>query len=533
MTRFKNQIGSVRWGLVLIIAILAALPASYAVARARVGYGMTGMSGLDIQQSSAYDNAFIVRDTGGTAKVTITNAGVTTWGAAQTFSGAVTFDSTTTWGVAGTQNFDGTTIDWDPTDTVDIEMAAAKVMGIDLSDNLTAALAITEAAVPYIVINTNTGSESIVMGGTADDPDFTFVGTGALSSDGSVDHDLSGTYDAEMAAAQTYSIDISDNLASAFLITEASVPYIDIDTQTGSEQITFGGTGDDPVYLFAGTSRVEIDGELELDGALDADSTADIAGQLTCSAGTGTALSVSSGGELNNDGTLDQNGNADLAGDAVFSGTSKTISFASVLDINAGADVGGAALNLSFAGDALTMGATNDASMDGYVAHGTGTPDKVVAGTAAAVYITDALEVDSFAYFDANTIVDGDFQVSTGTVTVDNGTELGGVFKWDNVAAKTAAYAPAAATTDGILIVTGAAGGWTYAYPEEDCDATADIGRIITVKCGASGVTGCSARPVAITPETATVDGQATHTLNVDWTSVDLLCGAINTLYVL
>ncbi len=423
----------------LVVAVLAAAPA---FAQTRCPDAVTCRGAQRIFPSSGATNSFQVTNTSGTSMFKITAAGAITFGGAQTFSAAVTFDSTVTWGTAGTINFDGTTIDLDPTDTFDLEMAAGKVASIDMSNNLTSAFSVMEAAVPYIVVNTNTGTESIVFGGTADDPSYSFAGTGTLS--------LAGGFDG-------------------------------------------AGIGD-----FADT--------------------------LTCSKGSGVALDIDSGGELNVDGTLDQNGNADLAGDVVFSGSSKTISFASAIDANAGADIGGAALNLSYAGDALTMGATNDASLDGYVAHGTGTPDKLAAGTAAALYVTDAFEVDGLAYFDAATICADAFEVD-GLTTLDGGYDSVGPITESGVTTYTTTQS--LLTTSHVVYLNPAAGAFTFTLTTAACDAAGDVGRVVELKCINSGANGCGAKNVTIaTQASEKIDDADTYVLNADYEAITVRCRA-------
>ncbi len=260
-----------------------------------------GFYSIRVTPKGYMTNSLLINNSSGTAMLTITKDGVTTFAGAQTFSAGVTFDSTSTWGAAGTINFDGTTIDLDPTSTFDLEMAAAKVAGIDLADNLTAALAITEAAVPYIVINTNTGTESIVFGGTADDPDYTFAGTGTMS--------LAGGFDGAGIGDFAGTLTCSKGTGTA------------LDVSSG--------------------------GELNIDGTLDVNGTSDFGATATFSKGSGDAVDIASGGALNIDGTVDCNGAADFADNVLFSGTSKTVSFASNVDANAGLAADGAAITLN------------------------------------------------------------------------------------------------------------------------------------------------------------------------------------------
>jgi hypothetical protein len=443
-----------------------------------------GFTSIRITPKNYSTNALVViNPSTGSSVYTMTKAGAVTYGGAQTFN------STTTWGTAGSIDFNGTSIDLDPTTDVTCDMDAGKNITFTVSDTEADAFLIQEGSSAYLDITTTNSSEAINLGNATTNPDVNILGSGTVAIAGPVDGAGAADFAGDFSVA-----------TSNFTVASAT-----------------GNT------LVAGT--------LTSTGALDVNAAADISGALVLSATTGDALSVASGAAIDNDGTLDQNGNVDMAGNVVLSGSSKTISAASLVDMNAGADVGGAALNLSFAGDALTMGAGNDASMDGYVAHGTGTPDKVVAGTDAVLYVTGASEFDGLSYFDADVAFAADILVAVDT-NLQGELETNGVLKFDNIAAKTAAYAPAAATTDYILTVTAAAGSWTYAYPEEDCDAAADIGRIIKVKCAASGATGCAARPITITPETATIDGAASLVLSSDYAAVELLCSAVNTLLV-
>ena len=159
---------------------------------------------------------------------------------------------------------------------------------------------------------------------------------------------------------------------------------------------------DEDVYI---EGALEVDKVAYFDGAIDADSTSDFAGAAVFSAGTGTALDVSTGGELNVDGTLDVNGTSDFS----------------------------AALTCSYAGNCLTSGATADIEWLGFAAFGDAAPNAVVDGTAEAVFVEGALEVDGIAYFDG--AIDADstsdfagaavFSAGTGTaLDVSSGGEL-------------------------------------------------------------------------------------------------------------
>jgi len=74
----------------------------------------------------------------------------------------------------------------------DLDMADAKLLSFDIGNAMATAFSITESAVPYLVITTSTGTEAITFGGTADDPNYNFAGTGEL--------DIAGTLDVEGAA---------------------------------------------------------------------------------------------------------------------------------------------------------------------------------------------------------------------------------------------------------------------------------------------------------------------------------------------
>ena len=463
---------------VALCLLLAAMPAS-AVSPER---SHTRLTGLTIDPRGSQTNSLIIYNNSGTAQVTITKAGVVTWAGAQTFSAGVTFDSTTIWGAAGTIDFDGTTIDLDPTSTFDLEMAAAKTASIDVSDNLTSAFSIMEAAVPYIVVNTNTGTESIVFGGTGDDPDFFMAGTG----------------------------------------------------------------------------------ELDIAGTLDVEGAADIKGMLTLSKGSATALSVSAGGELTNAGTLNQDGNADFAGNVVLSGTSKTVSAASLIDANAGLTADGAAITLnhdsnfttgigtasntqavtigggsntvavaSSSWDVSTLGAfsgvTTIAASDTVSLSKNSGDALTLTGASGSLNNDGLLDQNGNADLAGNVVLSGASKTVSAASLVDMnaGMSTTGPVYTDGVTTDTTTASTAA--TDHVMLINTASAAFTLTLSTADCDAAADVGRTLIIKCIGS----CGAKPLTIdTQASETIDGAASATINTNYGAINLVCGAADTWYI-
>ncbi|MCP3885085.1 MAG: hypothetical protein GY700_06355 [Propionibacteriaceae bacterium] len=431
--------------------------------------------------------------------------------------------------------FGGTTWDLDPTGAYTCDMDAAMDFTVTVSDDNVDAFEVQEATSTYIAVRTSNGNEEVILS----TGDLVFTG---------VDMNLDPTGDVDLAMdnGKDITIVLDDGQAEALKITDGTSVHFEINTTGTPNTIELGNAVDNNNTTFLGTGIVEIDGELEADGAIDADAGMTLSGgALTFD---GTNLNFDPTGtyalDMDNNQTVTITADDGLAAAFVVSdgtdthleinttGTPNTIDFGSANDNNNFFFLGtgiveidgeleqdgtadfdgtvdfGAAVTCSYAGNCLTSGTTADLEWLGFASFGNGTPDAVTDGTAEDVYIEGGLEVDGW-------------------------TAMQGPWNWDNMSTHTAAYAPAAATTDGILLVNGAAGGWTYAYPEEDCDAAADVGRIIIVKCNASGATGCSARNIAITPETATIDGAATYTLSADYQSVTLLCAGVNVLHVI
>jgi filamentous hemagglutinin len=199
----------------------------------------------------------------------------------------------------GAFTFSGSNIDLDPTGTFDLAMDAAQTATITLGDNLTDAFQIKDASGNYINLDTNTGSEVIELGNATDNVAITQLGTGQVSFAGNVDAangldvttaaltaaagltvsggavsvtgsnidlDPTGTFALDMDAAQTATVTLADNLASALLVKDGSVNYIDVDTATGAEKIDFGNATDNPDYNFLGTGQADFDGDVVVSG---------------------------------------------------------------------------------------------------------------------------------------------------------------------------------------------------------------------------------------------------------------------------
>ena len=369
------------------------------------------------------------------------------------------------------------------------------------------------------------------------------------------------------------------------------------------DSLDCGGVGDFAGNFTVATNKFTVlatSGNVDTSGTLTVDLTSTLTGQVSAAddvtVGGVTGLSITlDGGDLFVADDAEVQDDFRVDGDSTLAGS---------LDANGGADVGGAALNCSFAGDALTTPAGSDVAFLGYVAIGNDAATTVVDGTDEQLYVEGQSEFDGT--INADGLIDADLGITvtgaastinhdsnftvgigtgtttaavtigggsntvaiastgmdvstagavsgvttlnaTGAVTLDGAVTLGdaaadaitvtgalevnSIKKWDNIATKDATYNPSAATTDGILLMNTSSGAFTYTIPDEDCDAAADVGRHILVKCIGS----CGAKPLTIdfdSDGSHTGDGAATATINTNYGALNLLCGAADTWHI-
>ncbi len=84
------------------------------------------------------------------------------------------------------------------------------------------------------------------------------AGGSLIAAGGSVDLDPTSTFALDMDAAQTATISVSDNLASAFLIQQGALPYLDITTTNTTESITLGDDTVNPAINMVGGGGVSL-----------------------------------------------------------------------------------------------------------------------------------------------------------------------------------------------------------------------------------------------------------------------------------
>jgi hypothetical protein len=95
---------------------------------------------------------------------------------------------------------------------------------------------------------------------------------GAFTFSGSnLDLDPTGSFDLSMDASQTVTIRLATNLAAAFVIEDQALSrdYIEIDTTTGTEDLSFGNTNTNPTYQFLGTGQATFSGNVDAANGLD------------------------------------------------------------------------------------------------------------------------------------------------------------------------------------------------------------------------------------------------------------------------
>ena len=172
-----------------------------------------------------------------------------------------------------------------------------------LVDNSPGALSIQEGLNNYFSIATLDAGPYLMFGNPTTNPAFSIAGTGQVTIEGNVNATLgldvttaaltaaaaltvtggaftfsgsninmdpTGTYDLLMAAAQTHSTHLSDNLASAFLVENAGGDdFIMIDTTNAAEVIALGNATSNPVINLLGTGQKTVSGNMDVTGGLD------------------------------------------------------------------------------------------------------------------------------------------------------------------------------------------------------------------------------------------------------------------------
>lgn len=106
---------------------------------------------------------------------------------------------------------------------------------------------VKEGTNEYIGIDTSNGAEFLVLGNST----VAALQTALLGNKVSIG---SGANPSQVA------MDVPDNDPDAFRVLGGGNPYLDIDTTTGSESVTFGNATDDPDFSFAGGGTVSVAG---------------------------------------------------------------------------------------------------------------------------------------------------------------------------------------------------------------------------------------------------------------------------------
>jgi hypothetical protein len=158
---------------------------------------------------------------------------------------------------AGYWNRTGTTV-YPSTVTDDVAIGASAMSGteqlrvvggslFEVPDNDATAFQVLEGTNSYITVNTTDGVEFLLLGSTT----VAALQTALLGNKVSVG---SGANPSQVA------MDLPDNDSSAMRILGGSQGYFRIDTTTGSEEMEFGNSTDNPAYKFVGTGTVELQG---------------------------------------------------------------------------------------------------------------------------------------------------------------------------------------------------------------------------------------------------------------------------------
>jgi len=161
------------------------------------------------------------------------------------------------------------------TSEINIGAVGGGAFSWELSDNLTSAGSFAEATNEYLTFRTTNGGELIIVGPTA--------GNGVPSIQVNMPQSTNDAFELRVASSHYFrvntsttvgsivmgsslartEIDIPDNNSTAFKVEHAGTgaDYINCSTANAGPSITFGSTTESPIYRFAGTGEVRIDGE--------------------------------------------------------------------------------------------------------------------------------------------------------------------------------------------------------------------------------------------------------------------------------
>jgi hypothetical protein len=210
------------------------------------GAGVGAGGNVTIDAGVGGTNGVVNIGTVNASALTIGRVGVTTTVAgALTVAGVLTAQSTTQFQQSATFQGD-VTLGNDPSDTVNFGAGAVTATGNPTWDFGTGQVDFGGN------VDANAGLD--VSGGA-----FTFTGT-------NFDLDPTGTFTLDMDAGQTAQINISDNQSSAFYVRQGLLPYLDINTTTAAEAMTFGNTTDNPSYAFLGSGTAAFSGDISVGG---------------------------------------------------------------------------------------------------------------------------------------------------------------------------------------------------------------------------------------------------------------------------
>jgi hypothetical protein len=131
--------------------------------------------------------------------------------------------------------------------TIDVAAAATDV---EIKDNTSTALTISEGSNNYVVLNTTDNSEKITLGNTATQIDNVIVDNKANAftlKEGSNSYlDIATTNGSELITLgntiTSITNEVEDNAANAFKVAESSNTYINVATTDSAEKVTIGNT---------------------------------------------------------------------------------------------------------------------------------------------------------------------------------------------------------------------------------------------------------------------------------------------------
>lgn len=157
---------------------------------------------------------------------------------------------------AGTQSFD---LSWfgstgsnkvlfdSGTDTASF---AGLTASFTVPDNTASAFSVAEGANNYVGVTTTNTAEVITFGNATTNPDYTFSGSGTLTTNGVVTHNL------------------PDNTDNTFVVQEGANNYIEVLTLNTVERINFGNATINPDYFFLGTGFTSFSGPVLVDNTV-------------------------------------------------------------------------------------------------------------------------------------------------------------------------------------------------------------------------------------------------------------------------